>query len=48
MGRKRGELTPPIRVHPVRSHITLYQIEDQNILIVRVPHAHWDRVRDPV
>lgn len=44
MGRERTELNPPIRVHPFRSHIILYNIEDEDILIVRVRHAHEDWV----
>lgn len=46
MGRERTELTPPIRVHPFRSHIILYNIEDEDILIVRVRHAHEDWVSE--
>lgn len=48
MGRERTELTPPIRVHPFRSHVVLYQIEDEDILIVRVRHAHEDWISDPL
>lgn len=42
MAHERTELTPPLRVHPFRSHIILYKIEDDNVLIVRVRHAHED------
>ena len=48
MGRERAELTPPVRVHPFRSHIILYMIEDADVLIVRVRHAHEDWVSNPV
>ena len=48
MRRERTELTPPIRVHPFRSHVVLYQIEDEDILIVRVRHAHEDWNSDPM
>ncbi len=47
MGRERTEFNPPVRVHPFRSHIILYQIEDQDILIIRVRHAHEDWITDP-
>lgn len=42
MGRERLELTPAVRVHPFRSHIILYKIEDADVLIIRVRHAHED------
>ena len=42
MAHERTELTPPLRVHPFRSHIILYKIEDGDVLIVRVRHAHED------
>lgn len=48
MGRERTELTPPVRVHPFRSHIILYVIEGSDVLIVRVRHAHEDWISDPV
>lgn len=41
--RKRLELSPPVRIHPLQSHLVIYQIRDDNsILIVRVRHAHED------
>lgn len=41
----REELTPPVRLHPVGSHLVIYQLEDDNsIFIVRVRHAHEDEL----
>jgi len=41
--RKRLELSPPVRIHPVQSHLVIYQVEgDGSILIVRVRHGHED------
>jgi len=41
--RKRLELSPPVRIHPVQSHLVIYQVEDDgSILIVRVRHGHED------
>jgi len=41
--RRRTEITPPIRIHPIQSHLILYQIEPGgNILVLRVRHAHED------
>lgn len=48
MGRERTELTPPVRVHPFRSHIIVYNVEDADVLIIRVRHAHEDWISDPI
>lgn len=46
--RERLELSPPVRIHPVQSHLVLYQVEsDDSILIIRVRHGHEDWA-DPV
>lgn len=45
LARRRPELTPPARVHPLGSHVIL-SIEDaeSGILIVRVRHSREDWV----
>jgi toxin ParE1/3/4 len=49
MSRERVELSPPVRIHPVGSHIIIYQLQaNQNIIIVRVRHAHEDWLNDPL
>ncbi|WP_018867963.1 MULTISPECIES: type II toxin-antitoxin system RelE/ParE family toxin [unclassified Thioalkalivibrio] len=40
--RERKEISPPVRVHPVGAHIVLYQLEGDEILIIRIRHAHED------
>jgi len=41
--RIRAELAGDIRIHPVKSHIVIYQIEPSGkILILRVRHGHED------
>jgi len=41
--RARSELSPQARIHPVHSHIVIYQIEEDGaILVIRVRHAHED------
>lgn len=46
--RARLELTPPVRIHPVGSHLVVYQVdEDGVLLIIRVRHAHEDWA-DPI
>lgn len=43
MARERGELSPPLRIHPFKSHLIVYRIEDDgDILIVRVRRGHED------
>lgn len=41
--RDRVEITPPVRVHPIESHIVIYTIdEDGDVFIIRVRHGHED------
>lgn len=42
MARERDEFEPPIRVHPFRSHIIIYQIEEDHVLVLRIRHGHED------
>lgn len=45
LARERGEISPAVRIHPHKSHLIVYRIEDnQSILIIRVRHGHedWD------
>ena len=44
LARERDEITPPVRIHPYQSHIIIYVIEGDGILILRVRHGHedWD------
>ena len=47
MTRERRELTPPVRINPFRSHVIVYRIEDDDILIIRVRHGREDWLNDP-
>ena len=41
--RRRLELSPPVRIHPVQAHLVIYRIEDDgSILVIRVRHGHED------
>lgn len=40
--RLRTEITPPVRVHPYRSHIIIYTVEGADIDILRVRHGLED------
>ena len=47
VARVRAELAGDIRIHPVKSHIVIYQIEPSGkILILRVRHGHEDWADD--
>lgn len=41
--RLRPEITPPVRVHPVGSHIVLYDVlENDEVFILRIRHGRED------
>jgi len=43
MARERLEITPPVRIHPFRSHLIVYIVDDNNdVFIVRIRHEHED------
>jgi toxin ParE1/3/4 len=41
-GRERREISPPVRVHVVGSHLIIYLIEERGAHIVRIMHGHAD------
>ena len=42
MARERRELKPPVRIHPHGSHLIVYLVDAEGVLIVRVRHGHED------
>lgn len=39
----RTEISPPVRVHPIESHIIVYTTDDDGkVFIIRVRHSHED------
>lgn len=48
IARERTELTPPVRIHPCRSHIIIYRIGPDHLTVVRVRHRHEDWTSDPI
>jgi toxin ParE1/3/4 len=40
--RERTDLSPPLRAHPYKAHVILFQIEDGGIVVVRLRHGHED------
>lgn len=47
IAREREEITPAIRAHPHKSHLIIYRIEDDGVLIIRVRHAREDWISNP-
>ena len=46
---ERLEITPAVRIHPVGSHIVVYQVMDNgSIFIIRVRHKHEDWLADDI
>lgn len=49
LARLRTEIAPPIRAHPYRSHVIVYDIaEDEHVLIQRIRHGREDWSSDPI
>lgn len=44
--RERMEIMPPVRIHPIESHVVIYTIDKNgDIFVVRVRHGHEDWAR---
>jgi toxin ParE1/3/4 len=48
IARERSELVPPVRIHPVASHLIIYRIEVDHLDIIRVRHRREDWANDPL
>lgn len=46
IARERTEITPPVRVHPVGTHLVIYVESGPDVLVVRVRHAREDWTGD--
>ena len=42
IARERNELSPPVRVHPFKAHVVIYQIEGDGVSIIRIRHGRED------
>lgn len=45
VARERAEFTPPVRLHPYKSHVIVYLLDGRGVLVVRVLHGRqdWER-----
>lgn len=43
IARERTEFTPPIRIHPFRSHLVIFRVSGDLLQVIRVVHvrANW-------
>lgn len=45
--RERPEIVPPVRLHPIESHLVVYTIDDNgDLFVVRVRHGREDWQRE--
>lgn len=45
--REREEISPPVRAHPFKTHIIIYEVDTGDIVtILRVRHAREDWISD--
>ena len=47
MARARSEFAKPCRIHRFQSHVIVYQIEGDDIRIIRVRHGREDWLTNP-
>jgi toxin ParE1/3/4 len=47
IARERHELNPPVRIHPVASHLVVYRIESDHLDILRIRHGREDWANEP-
>lgn len=46
--RLREDISPPVRVHPYKAHLVIYDIGDQGeVIILRVRHGREDWISTP-
>jgi toxin ParE1/3/4 len=45
---ERADITPPVRIHPYKSHVIVYMVDGSGVRVLRVRHAHEDWSANPV
>jgi len=49
MALEREEISPPVRIHPFKAHLIIYQIEQNGaIFVIRIRNAFEDWISDPL
>jgi len=49
LARQRFEFTPPVRIHPCRVHMIVYDIDDSgDVLIIRIRAGREDWSNSPI
>lgn len=48
LARERTEYTPPVRIHPVGSHVVVYVVLIDGVDVIRVRHRKEDWASEPV
>lgn len=39
IARERSEFSPPVRIHPFRSHVIIFRVTSETVEIIRVAHS---------
>lgn len=48
MAREREEISPPVRIHPFKAHLIIYQIEESGaVFVIRIRNAFEDWISGP-
>ena len=45
--RERAEFEPPVRVHRYGSHVVIYVLDGEDVLVVRIRHGREDWAASP-
>jgi toxin ParE1/3/4 len=45
--RERRDYEPPVRIHPYRSHVIVFVVDDGDVLVIRVRHGREDWAANP-
>ena len=47
LARQRDEFTPPVRIYRCGSHLVIYRVEVDHVLVIRLRHVREDWMSDP-